>query len=744
MNIFHKRPLALVLCIGLCGFFLFAFDNIKLRVVLLCLAFLPIFISLICRFDKYKKTLSKVISLILLVSYLCSFLYFEKWFKAYEIYNDEVQVVGTVEGISDTNSYTRRLLVRVEELNGERKFGYKFFAYTSKSEVNNIITGTKIRFNATLTGFSEDSLSYNISKGINAYASDTNNIEILEHTDGGLRGRLAYFKEYAARYAIILSDAQSGGILSALLIGEREYLPDQVRLDFKRIGISHILALSGLHLAILSAFIERLLSFMKVKRKSRLIFTSLFIVFYMALTGFSSSVVRAGIMVILSCVMFLLSRSKDSVTSLALAVFIICLFKPHAIYDISLQLSALSTFGIIAFAELSTKEKLAKNQGRIVKYLVSGILTSVFAISSTLWITTSSFGGFSLLGPIATLIFSPIVWLIMNLGSILLLIGWLVPVGKLVAPLCRLITVLSAKLSSIEWAYVSSNYKIVTILIIFYTVCFFMFIILNTKRKRRALCFLLAVFCMINITPVALTVAGSQSSAVVYSSDNKCDEIILKSNDRICLINSAQYSRSLAYDSLELLEEMKITYIHQYYLTHYSFSIDEDLDILLSNVIVEQVYLPTPRNEDEETILKIILKKVEKYRTSVITFNENDAVNCGEYSINLLYSSPYGETSINAFYITHGERIYTYLSSGTLALGKKFNFNEIISRSDCLILGKHGKRYKEEIKLSDYEINSNIIVVNSDNIKTNDLVNQDNVSKIEIFDHPSEIVYVYK
>ncbi len=743
MNIFHKRPLALVLCIGLCGFFLFTFEDIKIRLILACLAFLPIIISSVLHFNEYKKTLSKCITLSLLLSFLFSHLYFNQWFKAYELYDDEVNIVGTVEQVSETNSYTRRLLVRVEELNGEENKGYKFYAYASKADCINIIRGTRVRFDAKLTGFSDDSKSYNFSRGINAYASDTRNIEIIEHTDGGIVGKLAILKEIIARYTIIISDAESGGILSALLVGEREYLPDQLRLDFKRIGISHILALSGMHLAILSMIIERALSFVKVKKKPRLIFTAIFIFMYMALTGFSSSVVRAGIMVILSCLLFLLSKSKDSLTSLCCAVFIICLFKPHAIFDISLQLSALSTFGIIAYAELATKEKPKKSQGRAVKYIVSGILTSVFAISATLWICTDAFGGFSVLGPFSTLLFSFIIELIMILGTLMLFIGWLIPIGKLISPLCKLVIFMSTKLSSIEWAYISSNYKILTVLVIIYTACFFAFIILNVKNKRWAVCGLLAVFCFINVIPLGLTFYNNQGSAVVYSSENKRDEIVLKSKDQVCLINSSQYSRSLAYDSLELLDEMKITYLHRYYLTHYSFSLDEQLDVLLSNVIVEQIYLPAPRNDDEKTILNIVIKKMENYRTSIITFAENEPVRCGEYEIVLLYSTPYGDTSINALYITHGERIYTYLSSGCLALDKKYDFSDIISISDCLIFGRHGKKYKEEIDVSDYAASTDIVVINGENIKA-DVLSDNNGGGAVIFDHPSETVYIYK
>lgn len=743
MNIFEKRPLALVLCIGLGGFFLFTFDNPLIRLILIASAFLPLIISLILRFDHTKKTLSKIVTLSLIISFTLSFLYFDRWFAAYEIYEDEVNVIGTVEELSATNSYTTRLLVKVESINGEDVRGYKFYAYSNKSDAKGIVYGTRISFKASMTGFSEESRSYNISRGINAYASDLKDLTILEYTDGGISGKLAHLKEVLTRYTILISDRDSGAILSALLFGERDYLPDQLRLDFKRIGISHILALSGMHLAFLSLALEKLLSLMKIGKKYRLAITAVFVFLYMAITGFSVSVVRAGIMVILSSLLFLLSRSKDSLTSLSVAVFIICLITPYAIFDISLQLSALSTFGIIAFSEFTAVENPMKNRGRILKYLYSGVLASVFAISATIWISTTTFGGFSIIAPFATLLFSFIVELVMNLGCIMLLVGWFIPIGKLLSPLCFLISDLSARLSSIKWSYVSSNFRIVSILIIIYTVCFFAFMISRLKNPGHILNGLLILFISILIVPTAISIYSDRQDTTAYSSEYKCDEFIIRSEREICLINSSQYSKAQAYGTLDFLEELKITYLDKYYLTHYSWSIDEDLDVLLSSVLVEKIFIPAPRNEDEETILKVIYKATEDYRTQVIVFDENKAVTVGDYEISLLHSAPYGETSVNAFTVSNGSKRFTYFSSGSLTEESYSKYKDIISVSDNLIFGSHGKKYKDNILLNDYYDSLESIIINSDNfVVTQECAEVFEENECEIIYQPENIIYL--
>ena len=716
MNIFEKRPLCLILCIALCGFFIFVSDSILFRAILIALAFLPTIISFILRFSDSKQKLCRAISITLIISFFLSFIYFDKWFNAYEIYDEEIEIVGTVEEITLSNSYTTRLLVKVDSINDKRANGYKFFAYAKRADTAGIIYGTKIRFHATLTGFSDESRSYNISKGINAYASDVKNIEILEYTDGGIRGQLLYYREYLTRYIMSVTNTETGAILSALLLGERDYLPDQLRLDFKRIGISHILALSGMHLAILSLGLGKILSLLGLKKKGRLVLISLFVLMYMALTGFSVSVVRAGIMLILSSILFLLGRTKDSLTSLSVAVFVICAIHPYAVFDISLQLSALATFGLIVYSEYAHLENAELSKGRTPKFLSAGIMTSIFAISATIAISANSFGGFSVISPFATLIFSIIVEIVMYLGCITMAIGWLLPIGEAVVALCKILSSLVGAISSFEYVYVSLSFTVGITLVTIYTVIFFSFVIVKIKDKRSAVSVLIVLFSLLLIIPTVNAVKLDNHDEFAYLAEEKSDIVLFRSDRQTCLINSSQYSKNCAYSSLDLLEELQVSYLDAYYLTHYSWSIDDELKVILSNVLVDKIYLPTPRNEDEEAILKVIIKSVEDHRTNVYTFSYDQYVTVGNHRIELLYSEPYGNTSINAFMISGNGMTYTYLSSGIITDVTKEEIMNIISLSDFVIFGNHGKKYKDPVYIDSYFSKVKAFVVESENL----------------------------
>ena len=126
MNIFHKRPLCLILCIGLCGFFLFSLEITALRIALPIFAILLGIISIIIKNPSYNRMMLIVISVIIIISCLLSYLYFDQYFKAYKIYEGEIEIVGTVEVVSQSSSYTTRLLVDAEKINGEDVIGYNF------------------------------------------------------------------------------------------------------------------------------------------------------------------------------------------------------------------------------------------------------------------------------------------------------------------------------------------------------------------------------------------------------------------------------------------------------------------------------------------------------------------------------------------------------------------------------------------------------------------------------------------
>ena len=147
-------------------------------------------------------------------------------------------------------------------------------------------------------------------------------------------------------------DVQYSGLVCAVILGNRSYLPSEQYQLFERLGVEHLLAVSGMHLTLFCGMFS-LLAGRFVKRKSpRLLLSMGFVLFYMLLTGLGPSVSRAGIMLLLSYLAQLISRQADPPTSLGAAVFLMLLYNPFLAMNTSFQFSVCATIGVRILAEI--------------------------------------------------------------------------------------------------------------------------------------------------------------------------------------------------------------------------------------------------------------------------------------------------------------------------------------------------------------------------------------------------------
>ena len=137
-----------------------------------------------------------------------------------------------------------------------------------------------------------------------------------------------------------------GALSAALITGDRYYLSDELTNSFRFAGVSHLTAVSGLHLGVLTGSTYFVFKRTGVNVKIRSSVIILMSLFYMALAGFSGSVTRAGIMFIAVFGAEFFNRKADALNSLGLAVFLMCL-NPFAVCDAGSALSVLSVLSLV-------------------------------------------------------------------------------------------------------------------------------------------------------------------------------------------------------------------------------------------------------------------------------------------------------------------------------------------------------------------------------------------------------------
>ena len=191
-------------------------------------------------------------------------------------------------------------------------------------------------------------------------------------------------------------DQDVQAVVSALTIGEKTDLTPELKAMYSAAGVSHVLALSGLHVGILSCILLWLfypLTYLKHGRKILAFLVVCLLWFFAFISGLSSSVVRAVVMYSLYTFASFCSEERFSgMHSLVLAAFLMLIYNPFFLFDISFQLSFTAVFSILAFYPLFSRWLCIKNC--VLRYVWNTLSLSVSAQLGTLPFILYYFGSF--------------------------------------------------------------------------------------------------------------------------------------------------------------------------------------------------------------------------------------------------------------------------------------------------------------------------------------------------------------
>lgn len=177
-----------------------------------------------------------------------------------------------------------------------------------------------------------------------------------------------------------IKNKQHQEILLGILLGNDEEIEQEVKENFNKSSLSHILAVSGMHVAYITIILEYFFSKLKIgKRKTKRI-TILFLIFFMMLTNNTPSVRRACIMAGLSITAFLINQKSDIINNMAISLLITLLQNPFSIWNTGLILSYSATLAIILLTPIFLpKKKEETKKGNYIKKIQSILLVSISA-----------------------------------------------------------------------------------------------------------------------------------------------------------------------------------------------------------------------------------------------------------------------------------------------------------------------------------------------------------------------------
>jgi len=221
-------------------------------------------------------------------------------------------------------------------------------------------------------------------------------------------------------------------ILEGTILGNNGAMSQELKDKLNITGLRHVIAVSGTHVIILSAIIMSFLLALGLNRNKAFYFALFLICFYIILTGFPASGVRAGIMGGLYLTAQKLGRQSMGIRVIILAAFVMLIFNPLLLfYDVGFQLSFLAVMGLIylepVFAKILKNFTKSKSEN-LIKIISATFAAQIF----TLPILIYNFGNISFVSPITNLLVLPIVYWLMIfgflssfLGIFSLQVGWI-------------------------------------------------------------------------------------------------------------------------------------------------------------------------------------------------------------------------------------------------------------------------------------------------------------------------------
>ncbi len=432
----------------------------------------------------------------------------------------------------------------------------------------------------------------------------------------GPRGWVAGLRDTATGHIAKL-DARAAGLLAGIVVGDRTlYASTELEQDFRTCGLAHLMAVSGTHLAVVTALASWVLALSPLKRRTRSLLLALLLGAYVALTCFAPSALRAFAMcaAVLAAAGF--KRRNHALSALGACVVLFLALCPSLAFSLGFELSVLCMAGLLVLAPLIAVWVAQALPRRLAD--LSEALAATFAANlATLPVTVGLFCQVPLISPLSTVLVSPFITLALGIGIPGALLCSVVPaagdivlaVAGLVAQACAALVSFLADIPMACVPLESSAAGIAAVL--FFAAAVALWVLwplpqqeldLQRRRKRRrgnraavAACAFLPVACLLlsglsgvagSVNLVAPGLVASQPQVVMLDV-GQGDAMLVTSGDAAVLVDTGQESAAL----LEALARHGVTRLDAVLLSHKDADHTGALGALAGVVEVGHVYI---------------------------------------------------------------------------------------------------------------------------------------------------------
>lgn len=667
---------------------------------------------------------------IILLPLICFFAYLNLigHMKAYEypvdktpFYSIEGQMVGIIRDMTIKDG-EGNLLVEVSALEVMNKtYERPILIKVYGKKINGVKIGDKVSITGKISklyppsnpgGFNEK-MYYNI-RGIHykcymkTYRVIDYKVGYVSHIKYSLKRALLKLRTKASNTYDQLLPAKEAQLMKAMLLGDKSGITLDTKGQFSKAGISHILAISGLHVAIIGYGLFNLMTCFIAKKRALWV-TVLFLLFYCVLTGGSVSTIRASFMLIVSLMAYFFGRSYDIYSSLATVALVILMINPLYMWDIGFLLSFSSVLGIVTLVP-ALNGLYNKSNNKIVSLMN----VSVAATLGTLPVILYNYYDIQIYGIGVNLIVVPLMTVVVLMGFLALICG---SMSILLGKLCVGIVYYILMLYDVITKFVGKlPFHTLTIgrPSWLYLMLIILFIVLIALVKNRHITMSQWKRCLfINLTLVGvvtlITWLQPKLLQMTHLAIGQGDSTVMITPSKHVFVVDGGGSRKKEvlvpdtgyYTIKPFLKYHGVSEIESLFMTHSDQDHVGGLIELLDYFTVNRVIIPYGYKDkkEEDKLLNKLLAKADEKHVPVSYMQTGDVIEAGEVAIEAMYPSKnvQGYKSNNAYSLVLAidYKGFRSLLTGDIEKEEEKLLNQMLAdrlHSDIIKVPHHGSK----------------------------------------------------
>lgn len=456
--------------------------------------------------------------------------------------------------------------------------------------------------------------------------------------------------------------------LYAFILGKTELISDEVLTSYRENGISHLFALSGLHVSIFSSILLFILKKLRFKEILNYVLIFIFLLLFSFITGFSPSILRATLLFFLLSINKVFYLNIRTLDILYLVFIILVIINPFIIYNLSFILSFTAAFFLIFSSDLLK----GKN------YFVSLFKVSLLSYFASLPLSIYYFGYTNLLGTILNLVFVPLVsFVVFPLTLLTFIISKFYSILNITTNLLESLSLLFNKFKIIIY------FPRINLIFVFIYLSILMLYIKFKKKICLYLIIVLLIFFKIrpymdNNTYIYYIDVGQGDSILVVTPHLK--KTILIDTGGIVSFNENYKSNIVKNKTIPFFRRIGINKVDYLFLTHGDYDHAGETSELLSNFCVKKVFINKGNINNIEK--KINNKEVLTLKNFVIDNIKVNSLN------NNVFNNENDDSTILLFNIYDYK--FLFMGDASIKTEEYLLNNYILPNVDILKVGHHG------------------------------------------------------